>query len=241
MLVLPPLARLPARPRPPATTADLPPRGDARPQLGVDHADRRRRRHALFTCATRAVMRHLPVRRRPAHARLQPRRRYHVSRCWPPIPIGGAALLFDRGEGRPHWRHGSPARSRRAGRHQSLRHLVDVELLRRRPLADDVRRRTQSIRPNRRCRKIPRTEQMRLDISYVRSTLGAANGVVTDLSPTEPGVPDHRYELRRRPGLDRLAPPGAGASALRISPTPKKARSSSRPCPKRASSSSVVG
>jgi hypothetical protein len=110
-----------------------------------------------------------------------------LSRCWPPIPIGGAALLFDRGEGDhtgatevPLGRDGL-AVINRYGIWWMSNCYGDVPW----PTTYDSTSSVSVDSSESSLPECPRTEQMRLDISYVRSTLGAANGVVTDLSPAD--------------------------------------------------------
>ena len=110
-----------------------------------------------------------------------------LSRCWPPIPIGAAALLFDRGEGSHTGATEVPLGStglaiiNRYGIWWMSDCYGDVPW----PTAYDSASSSSAPSSVSSLPECPRTEQMRLDIVFIRSTLGAANGVVTDLAPAD--------------------------------------------------------
>ncbi len=109
-----------------------------------------------------------------------------LSRLWPPVPIGAVALLWDKGANHvgateiPLGRDGLVIVNR-YGIWWMSDCYGDVPW----PVTYDS---TSSISINSSESSIPecpRAETMRLDLVFVRMVLGAANAVVTDLSPAE--------------------------------------------------------
>jgi len=114
-----------------------------------------------------------------------------LSRVWPPIPVGAASLLFDKGDGAvgatdvPLGATGL-AVINRYGIWWMSNCYGDVPW----PTTYDTETASSSSVGSSESSlpECPRVEQMRLDLVFLRMTLGAAGAVVTDLSPA-PGSP----------------------------------------------------